>query len=99
MARAAKRGLFMLVKGCGGKIIRLKSVGNRLFDEAFFVLREDAATAGEGDMLAEANRILEENMLPPRKRASAPFARLIFFALGALSASLLWLCLMLLLFV
>ncbi|MBQ8174433.1 MAG: hypothetical protein IJ009_03425 [Clostridia bacterium] len=89
----------MLVKGCQGKVIRVKSAGSRLFDEAFFVLRGDAADAGEGDMLAEANRILEENMLPPRRRASSPSARLLFFALGFAAASVAWLLLLLVLFV
>lgn len=88
----------MLVKGCAGKIIRLRSAGNRLFDEAFFVLREDAPDASEGDMLAEANRILEENMLPPR-RASRVRPPLLYTLLGAAGASLLWLLVFLLLFV
>ena len=85
----------MLLKGCQGKIIRVRSADSRVFDEAFFVLREDAAPPRESDMLAEANRILEESMLRPRRteRGRAP---LLFFALGAVAASLLWLLLLLL---
>ncbi len=89
----------MLVKGCRGKIIRLKSTGNRLFDEAFFVLRDDAAEVGERDILGEANRILEENMLPEKRRAASPFTRPLFFALGFGTASLGWLFLLFLILV
>ena len=89
----------MLVKGCRGKIIRLKSTGNRLFDEAFFVLRDDAAEVGEQDILGEANRILEENMLPEKRRAASPLTRPLFFALGFGAASLAWLLLLLLILV
>ena len=85
----------MPLKGCQGKIIRLKNPGGRLFEEALFVLREDARPAPEGDMLAEANRILEENRLSSRGRAALP--RLLPFLLGFGGASLLWLVLLLIL--
>ncbi len=83
----------MLLKGSQKKIVRLQSAGSRLFDEAFFVLRDDASPPATGDMLAEANRILEESMLP-RRRARRPrsfFSFLVHtacFLAGALLASL-----------
>ena len=73
----------MLLKGCQKKIVRLQSAGSHLFDEAFFVLRDDAAAPATGDMLAEANRILEENMLP-RRRARRPRSFLSFLFYAAL---------------
>ena len=91
----------MLLKGSQKKIVRLQSAGSRLFDEAFFVLRDDAAPPATGDMLAEANRILEESMLP-RRRARRPRAFLSFlvhtacFLAGAIFASLFFLIFLLL---
>lgn len=88
----------MLVKGCQGRVIRLRSAGSRLFDEVFFVLREGAGEAEEGDILTEANRILEENMLPPRA-AGRTRPPLFFLLLGAVGASLCWFFVLLFLFV
>ncbi len=78
----------MKLKGSEKRIVCMKSAGSRLFCEAFFVLREDAHPMGEADMLAEANRILDENLLKtPRARASARlFYALAFLAGAALSA-------------
>ena len=83
----------MLLKGCQKKIVRMQSGDSRLFDEAFFVLRDDAAPPATGDMLAEANRILEQNMLPRARRGgfSAFVARTALFLGGAAAASVLWL--------
>jgi len=46
----------------------LRVADSRLFREVFFVMREGAEQPQEGDILAEANRILEENLLTQRKR-------------------------------
>ena len=66
----------------------MKSAGSRLFCEAFFVLREDAHPMGEADMLAEANRILDENLLTPHRRSARTrlFCALFFLLGAALSA-------------
>ena len=62
----------------------MKSTGSRLFCEAFFVLREDAHPMGEADMLAEANRILDENLLrTPRSRHTGWLFLALSFLLGA----------------
>ena len=82
----------MLLKGSQKKIVRLQSAGSRLFDEAFFVLRDDAAPPATGDMLTEANRILEESILPRRRaRRSRSFLSFLlcaacFLAGGAISS-------------
>lgn len=92
----------MLLRGCHRRMICIKSANSRLFDEAFFVLREESATVGEGDMLAEANRILQDHLLPVRR--SAPAERravrrrcLLAFLFGALLSALLCFALLLLL--
>ncbi len=89
----------LLLKGCQKKIIRLESRDSRLFDEAFFVLRDDVPTPATGDMVAEANRILEENMLTPKRRRHAAFLSWVvraafFLAGGVATAAILLLCLL-----
>ena len=81
----------MLLRGCHRRMICIKSANSRLFDEAFFVLREEEKTASEADMLAEAERILKENLLPRGRRAarSRPVQRwklALAFCLGLLVA-------------
>ncbi len=44
----------------------MKNKDSRLFEEAFFVLREECGEVGEDDMLAEADRILQENLITGR---------------------------------
>ena len=42
-------------------MVYLKSTGSEVFDEAYFVIRDDAlVNFGECDMIKEANRILSE---------------------------------------
>ena len=50
-----------MVRGCQKRIIYLKSTGSEVFDEAYFVVRDEAlSNIGECDMVKEANRILDE---------------------------------------
>ena len=83
----------MLLRGCHKRMICIKSADSRLFDEAFFVLREDGAAAGERDMLTEANRILEDHLLPARRarrgdRHADRRRSVVAFLCGALSSAL-----------
>lgn len=55
-----------MFKGCQRKIIMLKNTGSGIFDEAYFVIKENATISNrvsENDMIAEANKILNENKL------------------------------------
>ena len=72
----------MLLKGCQKRSVCLRASDSRLFEEVFFVLRNTAPAAEESDILAEANRILEENLQKRRPRArTRPLAlALAFFA-------------------
>lgn len=81
----------MHLKGTEKRIICLKSSDSRLFCEAFFVLREDAAVGGESDMLAEANRILDEHLFVSPKRRARILSLSLAFLLGAALAALLFL--------
>ena len=71
----------MLLKGCQRRSVCLRARDSRLFEEVFFVLRSDAHADG-GDILAEANRILEENL---QKKTSHPRRRLLGTSLAFLA--------------
>ena len=67
------------MKGCQKRIIQIKNLQDGIFDEAYFILRENAAatTRSEEDMVKTAQRIME-----PRHLVS-------FFA-GAAVAAAVW---------
>lgn len=80
----------MRLKGCNKKIVCMKNVDGRLFEEAFFILKEEQAGADDGDMLEEANRLLAANTFKERERpAVRRLARLRDFLFGALTSALL----------
>lgn len=58
-----------MIKGSQKQLIVLRTGGSRYFDEAYFVLRREVKPShySRGDILVEANRILEENT--PSQRA------------------------------
>ncbi len=51
-----------MVRGCQKKIIYLKNTDSGVFDEAYFLVSDSALgkNMDERDMIAEANRILDE---------------------------------------
>ena len=51
-----------MVRGCQRKVIFLKNTESKIFSEAYFIVDEKAPDVGEGDMVREANRIIEENL-------------------------------------
>ena len=54
-----------MVKGCQRRIIHLKNTGSEMFEEAYFLLNDKyhADDKKSLDMVREANRIIEENLL------------------------------------
>ncbi len=81
------------------RIFCVRGEKNALFDEVFFILREDGQPPREHDMLREANRILEESMLlsgRKKKRERRGFSLLSFFVgwgVAAVLSLILFLCL------
>jgi LPS O-antigen subunit length determinant protein (WzzB/FepE family) len=76
-----------MIKGASRRMVVLKHTGSRLFEEAYFILREETeAKVPRTDMIAEANRIVSANTLPPReeKPKRSPLLMTFFFLLGAL---------------
>lgn len=64
------------MRGYQKRVIFLKHTGSRLFDEAYFVVSPSSEGAAEGDMVLEANRIIEDNIKSEGsdiKRASKKF--------------------------
>lgn len=80
-----------MIKGARKQMIVLRTGGNRYFDEAYFMLREERERTKnqKKDMLSEANRLL----LQLSSEASATHERRprsrIAFALGCLCGGLL----------
>ena len=90
-----------MMKGAQKQMIVLRTGGSRYFDEAYFVLKHDRRPQrGEtGDMVTEANRILEENEWGREERRRG--GGRLWFAAGVLlgapvGVALLWLCRLLL---
>ena len=82
-----------MIKGAQKRLIVVKTTGSPFFDEAYFVLRNEATGNGKvkSDMLSEANRILRDSTLTPsptrRRRAGLrPF--LLGFLGGAAASAL-----------
>ena len=68
-----------MVRGCQKKIIYLKNTQSNIFEEAYFVIKDDLSCekTEEYDMVKEANRILAENFEFEEK--STFFGRIIRF--------------------
>ena len=74
-----------MVKGCEKRVVRLQKPDSRLFEEVFFVLRDDpsALRLARGDIVAEASRLLSEVALPRSRRHPGRRLPLTAFLLGA----------------
>ena len=52
-----------MVKGSQRRVIHVKNTKSGIFDEAYFILKEEILlSVPENDMINEANRIIEENL-------------------------------------
>ena len=83
-----------MLRGAQKKMIVMRTHNSRLFEEAYFVMRQSADTPegerGERDILTEANRILEGSLSGygrerrARERLRGRLARAAWFFGGAL---------------
>ncbi len=90
------KGKKIMLKGAQRKLIMLQTHESDLFETAYFVLREEAEKRPPrlGEMLLEANRILEESAGNGREENGARFSLSAFaigFALGLIALGALWL--------
>lgn len=72
-----------MIKGARKQMIVIQMGSNRYFDEAYFVLREDAQRNKykNADILSEANRILAE--VAPELSPTQPHPKRAWLLLGA----------------
>ena len=75
----------MVYKGCEKRMIMLKNTGSDLFEEAYFILNNKrSAQASTYDMIKEANRIVADNNIIPKKEEKQR-SPLFLYLLGVLS--------------
>ena len=82
-----------MIKGCQKRMIFIKNTGCDLFDEAYFVLKNDipAGEDNENDIIRTATAIINEHEYPLNKRKNHKKVRsksALFFALGAMCGAL-----------
>ena len=53
-----------MLKGAQKRMYVVKLGEDSLFEEAYFVLRSDAAAVAGGDMVSEANKIIRQSACP-----------------------------------
>ena len=90
-----------MLKGIQKRMIVVKTVGNRYFDSAYFILKNSSEPFDEGSLLREAKGIVKENLAKrrtPKRSENAWRKQRIFFFFGGLSCGggvmgLLWLLL------
>ena len=73
------------MRGYQRRVIFLKNTGSALFEEAYFVMRREEKTERrrEADMVAEADRIIEENFGKRKRIKSRPLTLFLSFLSGA----------------
>ena len=78
-----------MVRGYQREMIMLQVEESDVFESAWLVLRRERARVSDGDMLAEANRIIgfgTRELNVPRRRGHAP----LWFLLGAFCGALIF---------
>ena len=79
------------MRGYQKKVIYLKNTGSRHFEEAYFILREDAEkkALSSAAMIDEANRIIKENFQRERRGfISSKKWYIVAFFVGCAAASI-----------
>lgn len=77
-----------MYKGYKRKVIVVKDTGSRLFDSAYFVVRDGVGEEKITDMVSEASRIINEKA--ERERCPVALKRFFSFLLGAAVASVIF---------
>ena len=76
-----------MVKGCERRLVIYRSKNSKYFSEIHFIMKEEADTKNvkKRDIIAEANKIVEESMPKnenQRKKTRKKLSFLLFFLLG-----------------
>lgn len=79
-----------MLRGLQKKMIVIRTQDSRMFEEAYFVMRGDGVSPADrqGDMLAEAYRIINGSLPSPEEKAPPtsrlrPLRQWLWFLLGA----------------
>ena len=80
-----------MIKGARKQMIVVRTGNSRYFDEAYFVLREDAQKDNQKstDILSEANRILSEIAPETPNTVQKSHHKWLFFGIGGLCGAVL----------
>lgn len=66
-----------MIKGCQKKMVIVKNISSDIFDEAYFILKDDGKydSVKNDDMISEANRIVSQSTLcvPPKEACNTSF--------------------------
>ena len=76
-----------MIRGCQREMIMLNVDGSEVFESAWLVLRRERGRISDGDMLAEANRIIGmggQSRKMPHRRGRALLCFLLGICCGAL---------------
>ncbi len=79
-----------LLRGCEKRIYYMKNTGSALFEEAYFILKNDIRSAAQSHSLAEeADRIISEScvVFSKKYKRKTKLGRVASFSLGAAFAS------------
>ena len=79
-----------LLRGCEKRIYYMKNTGSALFEEAYFILKNDLGNSTKSQSLAEeAERIIGEScdIFSKKYKRKTKLGRAAFFSLGAAFAS------------
>ena len=75
-----------MIKGCQREMVMLRVDESEIFESAWFVLRRERVAVSDGDMLAEANRIVRgtDSQEKRRSRLFSISSFVVGFCLGAI---------------
>ena len=83
-----------MIKGVKKDVVFLKITGSRVFEEAYFILRESPDRPDSSDLAEEARKIIASNVLSPEnafsgktKRSRTRLFCLISFAAGVIAGA------------
>ena len=76
-----------MVKGISRQVIVVHAPEPKLFEQAIFILREDAETVTDDQLMKEANRLLKESGKGSKRPRGMPA---LWAAAGAFATGLAW---------
>lgn len=86
------------MRGYQKRVVFLKNPRSDIFEEAYFIIKEDSGEPVGDGIVNEAKRIINENRKIKAKRSRAPrlSERALFFGAGFFSATLIFITVLLL---